>query len=135
MRRLAGDRTGVAAVEFALVASGFLLLLIGSLQVGLLLWTNNALQVTAALTARCAALGSCSNPASYAVSLAGQWVTAGVVTASDVTVSAASSCQGASSGYSNFTMVTVSSEMWSNLLIEPLSGVRLRASACYPSPS
>jgi hypothetical protein len=58
-----------------------------------------------------------------------------VVNASDVTVSAASSCQGASGGYSNFTMVTVSSELWRGLLIGPLAGVRLKASACYPSPS
>ncbi len=135
MRRLTGDRSGATAVEFAVVASAAVLLLIGALQVGLLLWTNNALQITAGLTARCAALGSCSDPASYAVSLAGQWATTGAVKTSDVTVSAASSCQGASGGYSKFTMVTISSEQWSGLLIGPLAGVKLKASACYPSPS
>lgn len=134
MRRLIGDRTGATAVEFALVASGFSVLLIGSIEVGLLLWTKNALQVTADMTARCAALGSCSAP-SYAVSLAAQWVTAEVVNTSDVTVSTTSLCQGASGGYSKFTMVTVSSELWSGLLIAPLSSVKLKASACYPSPS
>lgn len=138
MRRLTGDRSGVAAVEFALVASGFLLLLIGALEVGLLLWTNNALQITAGLTARCAALKTCSpDSKSYAVSLAGQWAGAGAVKASDVTVSppALSACQGASGGYSKFTEVTISSELWSSLGIGPLAGVKLQASACYPSPN
>ncbi len=135
MRRLTGDRSGATAVEFAVVASGAVLLLIGALQVGLLLWTNNALQIMAGLTARCAALSTCSNPASYAVSLAEQWAGAGAVKTSDVTVSAASLCRGASNGYSKFTMVTISSELWSGLLIGPLAAVQLKASACYPSPS
>lgn len=134
MRRFLEDRTGVTTVEFAVVALGFLFLLIGSLQVGLLLWTNNALRVTAALTARCAALGTCS-PQSYAVALAGEWAGTGAVKTSDVTVSSASTCEGASSGYSKFTMVTISSELWDGLLITPLSSVKLKASACYPSPT
>jgi Flp pilus assembly protein TadG len=136
MRRLLGDRTGGTAVEFAVVASGVVLLLLGSLEVGLLLWTNTALQVAAAQTARCAALDTCSpNPQSYAVSLAGQWAGAGAVKTSDVTVSSASICQGAAAGYSKFTMVTISSEVWNGLLMAPLSSVKLKASACYPSPT
>lgn len=137
MRRMRCDRAGATSVEFALVASGFVLLLIGGLQIGLLWWTENAMQITAALTARCAALGSCTDPASYAASLAGDWTAPGAVTAADVTVSAAasSSCHGASGGYGRFTMVTITSEPWSGVLVGPLSGKRLTVSACYPSPS
>lgn len=127
------DCGAVASVEFAVIASGFLLLLLGAIEVGLLLWTNNALRTTAEMTARCAALGSCSNPASYAVTLAGQWIGTNAVNTSDVTVSSAagSTCHGASTGYGRFTMVTISSE----LLVAPLAGTQVKVSACYPSPS
>jgi hypothetical protein len=131
------DCRGVAAVEFAVVALGFLFLLLGAIEVGLLLWTTNALRITAEMTARCDALGSCSNPGSYAVALAGQWMGANAVKTSDVTVSpeAGSRCHGASGGYGSFTMVTISSELWSSLLIAPLAGTQVKVSACYPSPS
>ncbi len=134
MRRLGRDRRGVAAVEFAAIAGGFLLLLLGGLQVGLMMSTENTLQFVASLTARCAALGTCT-PASYAVSLANDLAGTGVVKSSDVTVATGSTCQTKSGSYNNFTMVTLTSELWSQKAIDSVLGLQLTASACYPSPS
>jgi Flp pilus assembly protein TadG len=126
------DRRGVAALEFALVASGFLMLLLGSIEIGLLWWTENGLQATAALTARCAALGSCADPKAFAVSTASGWTLPNAITNADVIVTAASTCHGSSGGYSQFTLVTITSTVWSGILIAPLSGASLKATACYP---
>src|SRR3954453_17998832 len=107
--RLLRDRSGVAAVEFAIVGSVFLLLLLGTIQVALLWWTENALQITAMLTARCAALGapSCTTSQAsktFAVATAGRFTLANAITAANVSVTPASSCK--ATGYSHFTMVT-----------------------------
>jgi Flp pilus assembly protein TadG len=66
------DRRGTAAVEFALVASVFIVLVLGELEFGRLIWILQALQVTGQQTARCVAIGSsaCASAASYAVSVA-----------------------------------------------------------------
>lgn len=132
IRSILRDRRGVAAVEFALVASGFLMLLLGSIEIGLLWWTRNGLQVTASLTARCAALGSCADPKAFAVSTAARWTLPNAISAADVTVTTASTCQGAAGGYSQFALVTITSEVWKGLLIAPLSGANLKVMACYP---
>jgi Flp pilus assembly protein TadG len=129
------DRSGAAALEFAIVASIFLLLLTGTIQIGLLWWTENALQTTATLTARCAALNSC-DPKTFAVSTAGKFTVSNAITASNVSVSPASSCNGSTTGYSHFTLVTITSSVWANSLISPLAGAAIiKASACYPSPT
>lgn len=135
-RRLLRDRRGVAAVEFALVASGFLLLLLGAIEIGLLWWTENGLQATAALTARYAALhpdATTSQTQAFAVSTASGWILPNAITTADVTVTSASACHGSAGGYSQFTLVTITSELWSGLLIAPLSHAGLMATACYPS--
>jgi Flp pilus assembly protein TadG len=135
MRRWLRDRRGAAAVEFALLGSALLLLLVGGIEVGLVWWTYNGLQLTASLTARCAAIGSCTDPASFAVSAAGQWTLTGAITPADVTVSTGdSTCFGNSDGYSAFTKVTIKSELWNQVLVGPLANIRLQASACYPNP-
>ncbi len=132
--RLLRDRSGVAAIEFAIVGSVFLLLLLGTIQIGLLWWTENALQTTAMLTARCAALGSCTNPAAFAVSTAGKFTFSNAITANEVSVSSGSSCNSLS-GYNQFTKVTITSTVWANSLISPLLGTSINASACYPAPT
>ena len=48
------DVRGVTAVEFALVAPAFLLMVLALFQCGLLLWTQVALQHGAEMAARCA---------------------------------------------------------------------------------
>lgn len=46
-RRLAHDKRGVAAVEFALLAPVFLALLLGAMETGRLLWVRSMLQFAA----------------------------------------------------------------------------------------
>lgn len=57
-KRLAGDARGATAVEFALLAPVFLLLLCGIVEVGRLLWAKQVLTEVAYSAARCAAIGA-----------------------------------------------------------------------------
>jgi Flp pilus assembly protein TadG len=43
-RSLLGDRNGAAAIEFALAVTGFLVFLIGTIEISRAVWTSNALQ-------------------------------------------------------------------------------------------
>jgi len=86
-RSRARRRSGAATVEFALVVMVFLLLLLGELEFGRMIWIIQAMQVTGQQTARCVAIGSsaCTSPAGYAVSLASAHGVVGLTTA-DVTI-------------------------------------------------
>jgi Flp pilus assembly protein TadG len=125
---------GVVSVEFAMLAGLLVLLFLGTLSVGLLILSQTALQSVSAQTARCVALGSslCPSAPQYAVQLARQRLFPGVITAADVTVSQATSCNGATGQY---TTVTIASTYWSGLFPSALNGVSLTAQACYPSHS
>jgi TadE-like protein len=126
----------VAALEFAVVAGALVTLILGSFGVGLLVWTNSGLQVTAALTARCYALGSSctSNPQSYAVGIAGSWIGSNTITASEVTTTASSGCNGASG--TTFARVSITAPSWVAALF-PTSTLpaSITVSACFPTIS
>jgi hypothetical protein len=120
-------------VEFALLSGLLVLLLTGTLSVGILTWTQSGLQSVALLTARCLALGSplCPSGPSYAVSLAQARLFSGVISSSNVAVSSAVSCAGATGQY---TQVTITSSYWSaGLLVPPFNAITLTATSCYPS--
>jgi Flp pilus assembly protein TadG len=121
------------ALEFAMTAGIFLILVMGAIDLGILMWTKNGLQITAAMTARCAALGSCSDPASYATTMANGWVVSGAVTQTYVQYTT-SQCYSSLGNYNKFAMVTISSPYWAGLP-PPLSNITLQVSACYPVPS
>jgi Flp pilus assembly protein TadG len=53
MRRALLDRAGVAAIEFAILGPVLLVLLIGIIEFGRLLWLENALQYAVAQASRC----------------------------------------------------------------------------------
>jgi len=131
MKILLRDRAGVTSVEFALVASLLILLLTGTLSIGLLTWTASMLQSVALQTARCVAIGSsaCPSGPTYAVTLAQKTLFTGVINAANVTVSSASSCNGASGSY---TKVAISSSYWSGALTPALNSV-VNATLCYPT--
>jgi Flp pilus assembly protein TadG len=129
-RRFGTDRRGESALEFALVGAIFVMLLLAPIEVGLMVWTGTSLQAVAAQTARCAAIGSCSNPANYAVSLAGKWVGSNAITASSVQTKATTSCNSVTG---SFVQVTITSSIWSGALISPMSGTSQVANACYPT--
>ena len=62
------DRRGVTAVEFAILAPAFLLILGGIADVGLMTWTQLGIEHAVQSGARCASLGNvtCSSAASIA---------------------------------------------------------------------
>lgn len=56
------DQGGASAVEFALVAVPFFLMLFGIIEGGRLLWTQLGLQHAVEMAARCASLTTSGNP-------------------------------------------------------------------------
>ncbi len=126
------DRRAATAIEFALVMGAFVLVAIGILDVGLILWTQNTLQSAASLTARCVSIGSsaCSSPASYAVGLVQQWGLPQMITAGDVTVTSNATC---SSAPGTYTQVTITSTYWQGVFVSPWIGQQLTVTDCYPT--
>ena len=124
-------RSGEAAVEFALVALALLVFVFCVVELGRMLWTWQALQSTAADTARCIAIGSnrCSNPQDYAISVAtSRGVTS--LTAAEITVTFGATC----AGQSNFAQVSIThayATLLPKFLSAPSAGIK--ASACYPN--
>jgi Flp pilus assembly protein TadG len=130
-RRLSQDRRAATALEFALVGGIFLPLCLAIFDAGLLLWTQAALQSTADLTARCAALSSpnCTNVQQYAVTNAGNWVFAGIISSVNVTPAPAVVCV----THQNFMKVTISCPFWAGTVLPPpLNGKTLTAVAYFP---
>jgi Flp pilus assembly protein TadG len=124
---------GVTSVEFAMCAALLILLLTGTISVGLLTWTQAMLQSVAVQTARCLAIGgtACASGPQYAVNLAQQQLFAGVIAAGDVNVSSAASCNGAVGQY---TQVTITSSYWGGgKLAAPFGAIQVAARSCYPS--
>ncbi|GBQ34211.1 TadE family protein [Gluconacetobacter azotocaptans] len=131
-RRCGRGGRGAAALEFAIVASVFIAMLLGMIELGLLWWTRNALQLTADLTARCDALGACADPSGFAAAQAGEWGLSGAV--SHISVTTPSQCHGFTTTSGKFVMVQIDSGYWAGLP-PPLSGMTLQVSACYPVAS
>jgi Flp pilus assembly protein TadG len=132
VRRLRYERSGAAAVEFGLIAGVFLLLCLAVLDGGLLLWTKGALQSSASLTARCAALASpdCTDVQQFAVHNATSWLFPGVITKTNV--SSAVVCF----SHASYLQVTITCQFWAgSLLPPPLNGKTLTSVAYYPNSS
>jgi Flp pilus assembly protein TadG len=134
LRRLAGQRRATTAVEFGFVGSMMLLLTFGTIDLGMLLWTQTALQSTAAIAARCAAISSpvCTDVPTYAATMGNGWTMPGVISASDVAVNySPGTCNGVTG---SLVQVTITASFWANVLPWPFHGQTLTASACYPKP-
>lgn len=120
--RLRGDRAGNTAVEFALIASPLLLLLFGTMELGRMLWYQNALNYSVEEAARCASIdvNNCST--------------------SDQIKSYAAAHSGADFATSTFTpstsacgkLVSASYPMSLYIPFTPIS-ITLTAQSCYPT--
>jgi len=127
------DRRGVSSLEFAIITTSLMLLCFGSLELGLLFWTQTVLNATATRTARCVAIGSsaCSNAQSYAVNLVTSAMFSGVISSADVTSQSVTSCNGTSG---TFQQVSISSSYlldWQPAFVPALNRT-VSVSACYP---
>jgi Flp pilus assembly protein TadG len=131
--RLRADRRGSVSVEFAIAGTMMVVITLGLVGAGLVSWTRSGLQAAAHATARCVALAApaCATPTSYATTLAGQWVFPGIISAADVSVTQATSCNGATGQY---TRVTISSSHWvGSVLPDGQSSVAITVTACHLS--
>lgn len=139
IRRLRACERGAMAVEFALVAVPFLLLIFGIFEFGRALWDHNALQQTAMAAARCEGIsqGSLSSTAAcngttatlYAQQVAQQW---GItVPTSGVTVTASTTCGGVA-GFSQVSLTYTFVSAVPQLLGVFSGGMPLTATACFP---
>lgn len=129
--KLLRSRHGLVSLEFAIVAAVLIPLTSGIIELGLLLWTQTAMQSVASLTARCAAIGSpqCSaNVPAYAVSLANNWTLSGAITTANVTVTSTTTCGTASGTFEN---VAISFPIWSKMVLKPFLPDSFTVNACY----
>jgi Flp pilus assembly protein TadG len=131
--RLVADRRGATALEFALAGGVTVLLLMGTIELGLLWWDESGLEVAAAATARCTALGSCADPAAFAVSTVSDWTATNLLASDGVEVRSGVPCP-SGNGTSTFATATLTSSSSPGGLVPPFSGMRLSASACFPLP-
>lgn len=132
------ERSGASAVEFALVAPVFLLLLFGMIECARLFWTTHALHETAIATARCMGIPqlecedggaySSENAIAFAKSKAAGWLLQIDPTA--ITLDRNSSCNGLS-GLSEARIEYQFTTVVPNLLTSLAGGTRLKAEACY----
>jgi len=131
--RLLSDRRGVTAVEFALVAPVFLMLIFLIIDGARMTWTYQTLQEVAANSARCAALKltSCADSASvqsYAVARA---AASGVrLGSADVTLTASTSCQ----SIGGMTKVAISTAyQGASTKLLPTAMTTLVTDSCFPT--
>jgi Flp pilus assembly protein TadG len=126
-----------------MVCAVLLAICFGLFDLGLVLWTRQAMQAAAALTARCAALGAsaCSNAQQYAVNAVAAWSMSGMVSTSNVWVQSNATCTSTKGNVTagKNTVVTITSSYWTNGLVQndwipsSLASLTLNASACYPN--
>ncbi len=64
LAKILRDQKGASALEFALTAPVFFLLIFGVIELGLMLWTQIGLQHGAEMAARCASINSTACPTS-----------------------------------------------------------------------
>lgn len=128
-RRLRCQRSGTAALEFGLIAGVFIPLCLGVFDGGLLLWTKGALQSTASLTARCAAITSpsCTDAQQFAVTTAGSWIFPGIITKLDVSPAPAIVCL----AHASFMMVTITCRFWAGGILPPPFNSSVLTSVAY----
>jgi Flp pilus assembly protein TadG len=134
--------SGTAAIEFGFIVGPLLLLLVGTVEVGRLVWTKIALQETANAGARCMGLktASCATSGTYSSSLTTSYVStlargwAVTLAASNLTLSNSTTC-GGQSGFSKVTISYTFQTAAPHLLTAFLGGVALSANACFPNQS
>jgi Flp pilus assembly protein TadG len=143
------DTRGSTSVEFAVVGMALCLITFGIIEAGLLFWVKTGMQLTAAMTARCGAIGytysnannianfACTNTSTtqnYAVStIASTWSLTGITT-SDVTLNGTNGKVTTCNGFTgNFFSVSLSHSFTN--LPPPFGNIStLSTTACYPMP-
>jgi Flp pilus assembly protein TadG len=123
-----------------LLAPPFMMLVLGAVEYGRLLWTTQALQQVAITGARCMAIpqpacksgGSydAATTKSYLQSVGSGWGLS--IATGDITLATSASCGGTAS-YSEVTVTRTFNSVVPNLVLLPIGGKSLSASACFPN--
>jgi Flp pilus assembly protein TadG len=120
-RRGLADRSGTAAVEFAMIMPAFIVLIVGAIYTGQLLYSASSLRYAVEAAARCAAVNTtiCTSTGSTQTYAAGKYFGPGSPTPAFVASSAA--CGQTVSGTVTYTL---------NTGVTSIS-IPLSASACF----
>lgn len=129
LRTFIADRRGVAAIEFALLAPAFLMLLIGTMTMGVLLFTASSLHFATEAAARCASVKStvCKDAPTTVAFAASNYF--GSKNAAAFTCSGRV-CGGTAASCGNKVAGTVTVTLDVGIL--PSFSTPLHADACYP---
>jgi Flp pilus assembly protein TadG len=136
------DARGTTAIEFALVAPVFLMLVFGAIEYSRLLWTMHALQQVAFDGARCMAIpqSACASAGSYSATATtthiqqtgSQWGLS--IQSADITLSANVS-RGGTTGFSQVQIGSKFNTPVPQIVLLAAAGTTLQATACYPNNS
>lgn len=122
-RRLISDRRGGAILEYALVLPVFLLIVVGIMQLGQMLWIQAALQHAVDMAARCASVNTVSCATAVQVEAYAATQAYGVAVPADTFTASTQPC-------GNQVVASYDFNTQTNLL--PYTAVSLSARACYP---
>ncbi|MBX9761197.1 MAG: pilus assembly protein [Beijerinckiaceae bacterium] len=139
-RRIRGCDSGATAVEFAIVVWPLLLVTLGLVEVGRLLWTRSVIEESVTLAARCASVRhpSCATPAgaldavktvNFARDLA--WSRRLEMPSTIVTVNTTANCAGAA-GFGEIVVNYEFNSMFGSALGLSAGVMNIRAGACFP---
>jgi len=139
---LSGENAGTAALEFAMSVTPLLLLMLGIIEGGLLLWSWQALEGAVIEAGRCAALDatSCQNVATTPANTASYAATAAharglaSVTASNVTISTGTAAKALCGNTTAGVVAVAMTYKFQMVGFIPLPST-LTASACFPLSS
>lgn len=140
LRTFLGDSRGANAIEFALLAGPFLLLMLGTIEFGRAFWSRHVIQEVSIAGARCMAVPQpeCMAGGKYDEAATLQFIMAsanvkGVALAqSDVTVDREATCFG-SSGFSSVTISYRFRTALPDFLTALASGAAMKATSCFPT--
>lgn len=126
---------GASAVEFALVATPFLLMMFGVVEYGRLLWTHHALTQSAIATARCVALpqeecaGGPAGARDFAQTTAQGW---GIrIEPAEIAIETDIACGGIA-GFARTQISTTFTTALPEMFLALAGGERIVTSACFP---
>lgn len=124
---LRNDRHGAAAVEFALLAPAFLMMLVGTMMMAMMFFTNSSLHYAVEAAARCASVKStvCTNAVTTQAVAASNYFGA---TATPVFTCTGRVCGGTAACGNKVTgQISYTLNIGMTTIVTPL-----RADACYP---
>jgi Flp pilus assembly protein TadG len=123
MRRLCTDIRGAALIEYAVLLPVFVMLTVGIMQAGQVLWTQAALQHAVDMAARCASVNTTSCGTVLQVQAYALTQAYGVPLPADTFTASAQPCGNQVVAAYNFSFET---------MVFPAASLSISARACYP---